>query len=463
LRAAWSISTAGEVSATPAVVDGAIYFPDWAGFFTKADARTGKVIWSYPVSDYTGVAGDVSRSSPAVSRGVVYIGNQGGTQGGGGVLIAIDARTGHRLWTRALDSHPGAILTQSPVVYAGVVYQGLSSQEEGMAAIGGYQCCTFRGSVVAVDARTGRQIWKTYTVPDNGGAVGGYSGGAVWSGTPAVDPARHRVYVTTGNNYEVPDSAKACQVAGGTAAQCLDPGDHINSILALDIRTGAIVWATGTGRFDDWNASCIPGFPPGNCPQNPGPDWDFGDGVHLFTVHTGGGERHLVGAGQKSGEYWAVDADTGAVVWSAAIGPGGNNGGIQWGSATDGQRIYVAEANSAHQPYQLADGSTVTSGSFAALDPATGRILWQVADPSGGVDTAAVSTAGAVVYAGSLTGRMFALDALTGKILWSYQGQGACGAAAAVVNSTVYWGNGYPNRLKFPFVPTPSVLYAFRR
>jgi polyvinyl alcohol dehydrogenase (cytochrome) len=461
LAVRWSVATLGEVSATPAVVGGAVYFPDWAGFFTKVDARTGRVIWSRRVSDYTGVAGDISRTSPAVSHGLAYIGDQGGALGAGARLIAVDAETGERAWSRVVDDHPAAVLTQSPMVYGGVVYEGVSSQEEAAAGTAGYQCCTFRGSLNALDAASGRPLWKTSTVPDNGGAPGGYSGGAVWGGTPAIDPARHRIYITTGNNYEVPRSAKDCQEAGGTAAECLSPDDHINSILALDLRTGAIQWAAGPRRFDDWNGGCIPGFPPDNCPNSPGPDFDFGEGPHLFTMHAGGRTRQVVGAGQKSGEYWAVDAATGEVLWSAAAGPGGFNGGIQWGSATDGKRVYLAQADSARLPYTLPNGQTITSGSFAALDPATGRIRWQIADPTGAGDTAAVTTANGVVYAGSLSGRMFALDAATGAILWQFQGQGASAAGPAVVDGTVYWGNGYSNRLVIPSVPSPSVLYAF--
>jgi polyvinyl alcohol dehydrogenase (cytochrome) len=149
------------------------------------------------------------------------------------------------------------------------------------------------------------------------------------------------------------------------------------------------------------------------------------------------------------------------VLWSAAAGPGGFNGGVQWGRATDGKRIYVAEADSAQLPYTLPNGQTITSGSFAALDPATGRILWQIADPTGASDTGAVTTAGGVVYAGSVSGRMFALDAATGEILWQFQGRGASVAGPAVVAGTVYWGNGYPDRLVIPSVGSPSVLYAF--
>jgi polyvinyl alcohol dehydrogenase (cytochrome) len=435
----WSAPTAGDVSATPAVVGGAVYFPDFGGMFWKLDARTGAVIWSRRVADYTGVTGDVSRTSPAVTGHTVYIGDLSGAH-----LMAIDTRTGDLRWMVQLDSHPAAILTQSPLVRDGVVYEGVSSGEEALAANPTYPCCTFRGSLSAVDAATGAVRWKRFMLPDNGGRPGGYSGNAVWSSTPAVDPSGRTVYITTGNNYDVPASVTACQSAGGSAADCLAPDDHLDAVVALDTRTGRIRWATGVQGFDAWNIGCRAAAPPNNCPNNPGQDFDFGDGAHLFTVRGANGQpRQLVGAGQKSGSYWALDARTGQIVWSAAPGPGSSLGGIEWGTAFDGRRIYLAEANFAALPTKLPDGSTVTAGSFAALDPATGRVLWQVADPAGAGDQGAVSVANGVMFGGSLSGRMFALDAATGALLWQFQGQGSSNAGPAIVGGNVFWGNGY--------------------
>ncbi len=461
LTPAWTIATAGEVSATPAVSAGAVYFPDWAGYLTKAEARTGRVLWSRSIPEYTGIEGNISRTAPAVSHGLVFVGDQGGAVGAGARLLAVDARTGDLVWSQVVESHPAATITQSPIVFEGVVYQGVSSVEFALAGEEGYVCCTFRGSLVALDARTGEIKWKTYTVPDNGGQAGGYSGGSIWGGTPAIDPRRQLVYVTTGQNYAVPPEAKDCQLAGGSPAECLSPDNHKDSILALDLRSGAIEWSAGPQAFDDWNGGCIPGFPPDNCPESPGPDWDFGTGAQLLSIRVDGRRRRVVGAGQKSGQYWLLDAATGEVLWSASVGPGGINGGIQWGTATDGRRIYVAEANFERLTHTLPDGQTITSGSFAALDAATGAILWQVPDPTDGIDTAAVTVANGVVYAGSLTGRMFALDAETGEIRWDFQGQGPSAAGPAVVGGVVYWGNGYPNRLLIPSVPSPSTFYAF--
>jgi polyvinyl alcohol dehydrogenase (cytochrome) len=463
LGAKWTATVHGDVSAVPAVVGGAVYVPDWGGYLNKLDANTGAVVWSFPISTYDGVTGSVSRAAPAVVGNTVYLGDQNG-----GYLFAVNAATGAPVWTTRVDQHPLAILTAGPLVVNGVIYQRVASSEEGVATDPNYPCCTFRGSIVAVSAATGAILWKTYMIPGNDGAPGGYSGGAVWGTTPAFDAASNTLFVTTGNNYTVPQAVKDCQAAGGNSAQCLSPDDHIDAIVALNASTGAIKWATGVQGFDDWNVSCIPGFDPHNCPTNPGPDFDFGSGPNLFTITGPRGLKQLaVGAGQKSGQYWALDAATGAILWSQAAGPGSTLGGIEWGPATDGKRIYIAEENFNGTPYTIPSGQTITSGSWAALDPATGKILWQVPDPShnafgGGNALGPVTVANGVLYAPSMSGSYYALDAANGRTLWSFQGPGAAISGAAVVDGTVYWGNGYAH-LGIPGWLGSTTFYAFSR
>jgi len=153
----------------------------------------------------------------------------------------------------------------------------------------------------------------------------------------------------------------------------------------------------------------------------------------------------MVGIGQKSGDYWALNAATGEILWGTTVGPGGVTGGIQWGTATDGTRIYVAITNSSHLSYTLANGGpTINWGSWAALDPRTGRILWQTADPTeGAVDPGAVSVANGVVYAGSYSGMMHALNASTGQVLFGFASGGSVIDAPSIVAGIVYWGSGY--------------------
>ncbi len=165
----------------------------------------------------------------------------------------------------------------------------------------------------------------------------------------------------------------------------------------------------------------------------------------------------LLGVGQKSSKYWALNPDTGAPVWTTQAGPGGVAGGWQWGSATDGSRIYVAEANSESKPWILPSGDTVTSGFWSALDAYTGEILWQTADPQSGGAPGAVSGSNGVVFGCSAGGNMNALDSNTGAILWSHNSGNTCYGGAAIVDGAVYWGTGYASFGP----PTPGTLFAF--
>jgi polyvinyl alcohol dehydrogenase (cytochrome) len=465
LATKWIFATHGDVSATPAVVGGAVYFPDWGGYINKVNASTGALIWQRKLADYDSSRPSdlVSRTSPAVVGNVLYIGDQAGGSNVDpqpGQVLAINATTGDLLWASEINPHVFTIITQAPVVRNGVVYVGAASAEENAAAfIPGYVCCTFRGSFSALNAATGQVLWTTFMVPQNTTSDVGYSGGAVWGSTPAIDAASNTVYVTTGNNYSVPQSAKDCQDNGGTPAECLDPNDHIDSILALDMTSGQIKWATGVQGFDDWIVSCIPDIAPNPCPTaTPGPDYDFGSGANLFTAKVKGVTRPMVGAGAKSGIYWGLDAATGQILWSTEAGPGSTLGGIEWGTATDGRRIYIAEANFGRQPYPHND-SLPSVGSFAALDPATGQILWQVTDPSGSSPLGAVSASNGVVYAGSMSGHMYALDAANGKVLRDIVGMGSSNAGPAISNDgVVYWGNGYA---RFGLGTGSTEFYAF--
>ncbi|GAB3986198.1 PQQ-binding-like beta-propeller repeat protein [Actinoallomurus acanthiterrae] len=466
LATRWTATMHGDVSATPAVVGGAVYVPDFGGYFTKYDARTGRVIWSHKVSEYTGDEKSFSRTSPAVSGNTVYLGDHYGLHATGSAppvtadaarLLAVDTASGKLRWKSVLDTQFAAWLTQSPLVHDGVIYEGIASGEEDQAAAPTYQCCKFRGNMVAISEHTHKVLWRTYFQPPNGGKPGGYSGAAIWSGTPAIDPVNNTVVITTGNNYAVPASVTRCRKAGGTPEKCFSPDNHMDSIIALDLRTGKLRWATGAKSFDSWNSGCLPGAPPNNCAPDHGPDADFGDAAHISVVNDHGIRRALVGAGQKSGIYWQLDGATGKILWSAAPGPSGQQGGIQWGSATDGRRVYVAESNADSHSYRLPNGKAIDYGSFAALDAVTGKLAWQTADPSKGHDKAPLTVADGVVYAGSTTGHMYALNAATGRVLWDQKGQGSSLAGPAVVDGTVYWGNGYTAKWATP----GTTFYAF--
>src|ERR1700756_1593938 len=441
LKPKWVFTTGGDVSATPTVAGDAVYFPDWAGNLFAVNKNTGRVIWSRKISDYDGVPGAISRVSPAVDDDQLIIGDilSSKETHAGANVIAVDRRTGELRWIRNVETHPAAVITGSPVVFDGVVYIGVSSTEEGLATNPAYPCCSFRGSIVALDEKTGAILWKTFDMPDNGGRTDQYSGGAVWQ-PPAIDPKRGTLFIGTGNNYTAPADVEACQNATPTA-NCAAADDFFDTALALDLKTGQVKWSKKLQGFDTWTVACLtPTGPKANCPVPTSPDFDLGGaGPNLV--------GNIIGFGQKSGIFWALNPDNGNIVWSTPVGPGASLGGIEWGTATDGQRIYVAIANSDHLPYTLVpSGRKITWGAWSALDVATGKILWQTADPTPGtIDRGSVSVANGVMYAGSNSGQMYAFDATTGNILWNFASGGTVIDGPSIVDSVLYWGSGYRN------------------
>lgn len=463
LEPRWVFQAGGDVSATPTVDEQSVYFTDWAGGIYRLDADTGAVRWARKVEDYTGIPGSISRSSPVLDgRRLIF----GDVSGPGAHVVAVDREDARLLWLAEADPHPMARVTQSPIVFRGRVYVGVSSNEAAAATDPAYPCCSFRGSVVALDAETGMVVWRTYM------SAPGYWGAAVWGGTPTVDAERRLVFVTTGNNYSVPGAAAQCvrERPLSDALACLPDDNYFDSVVALDLDTGAVRWATRVQSYDSFNLACgAPGSTDeGNCPSPTGPDYDLGAGSNLFTATVGGRAQDLVGAGQKSGIYWALDRASGRVVWRTQVGPGSPEGGIMWGSAFDGKYLYTANANARRADHALVpSGKHTQTGSWSALDPATGRIVWQTAAPEDNQipgplawTPGPVTVANGVLYAGSMQGNgpMYAMDASDGRILWTFASGGSVNSGPAVANGIVYWGSGYT---RFGFGTPNDKLYAF--
>jgi len=479
----WELDTEGDVSATPTVDGSAVYFPDWGGYLTKVDRITGAVIWSHPLGYWTGVAGDFARASPAIAGNTLIIGTQARFSDpntfNGAHVLGIDKNTGELQWMTQVDPFPFAVVTQSAVVHGDRAFVGVASMEELVASDPNYPCCFFRGSLVSLDVNTGALLWQTYMAP----AGLGFSGNAVWGSTPAVDPKRNSVYIATGNNYTVPQEILDCVAAGGTPEEVRDcimavPGsdqNYFDAIVSLDLNTGAVKWANTVLDFDTWTVACFFGGP--NCPEDAGPDYDFGQGPALYTIGQGNAKQDIVGAGQKSGIYWAVNPDNGQEIWHTQVGPGGELGGLQWGSAVDGNRVYCAVSNSNFIPWTMSTGpgagQTVNGGFWAALDAATGQTLWEVAgDNAPGVTPAfpvpdpiannmgPVSAINGVTFGGAMDaeGTMRAFNSATGEILWEFESGGTVISGAAISDGSVYWGSGYAN---FGLGTPNHKLYAF--
>jgi polyvinyl alcohol dehydrogenase (cytochrome) len=465
----WAARTAGDVSATPAVVDGAVYFGDFGGMLWKLDADTGAVIWSHRVSDYTGIPGDVARTSPSLAGNTLVVGDLRHPD-----MLGVDAETGDLRWITQVHPDPKGIMTGSPVLAGDTIFTGVSAS--GAAGPG----ATFRGAIVALDAQTGQILWRSYSLPDNGGVAGGYAGATMFS-PPAVDLRAGLVYGTFGQPYTEPAAVTACHAAhGGFDESCEQPGSYLKSVVAFDMKTGAPRWSHRLQGHDPWLRACgdLPPIVTWCAPEFDGEKWDVGgSGVNVMRLrmerpqgdddersHDGEERsRDVVGVGAKSGVYTLLDATTGRFIWNTLIGPGGDQGGMEWGTAFDGRRIYVSITNHHHIPYKLTQNGiitneTVTGGSWAALEPQSGTIVWQTPDPQvetlpgvgvvGVWDLAPVTVANGVVYVASMAklatqNQMFALDAATGAILWQFGAGSSVNAGPAVVNGSVYWGSGY--------------------
>jgi len=468
LQVDWVYDAGGYVSAFPVVKGDMTYFVsrDAATGATlhAVNHRTGEAVWSNPISNY--VSGTDARVSPAIHGNLLILGSLMTTEGA--QVFAVNRITGEEVWQTGMDEHPTSIITTSPTVFKNNVYVGVSSLEEVFAAFPGYVCCTFIGSMASLDARTGEILWQTYTAPERPAGTAPddwYSGNSVWGSSPAIDPKRNAVYIGTGNNYETPNHLEDCiadaetltteeerEAAKLVCQEDIDvPGNLFDAIISFDLDTGDINWANKLWSSDSWNVACAPFLVPGgvsaNCPDPFSPDYDFGQAPMLFTT-TGDAPRDLVGAGQKSGVFWALDPDNGEIVWSTIPGPGGILGGMQWGSATDGDRVYGTITGGFGVSYDIVDVNGdvtegVTGGSWWAADAATGEILWQTAAPDSSLLQGGVSVANGILFSGTGGGLMIAMDASTGEILWDMQTSGSIVSAPSIVNGKLIWGTGY--------------------
>jgi polyvinyl alcohol dehydrogenase (cytochrome) len=458
----WVFTTHASVASTPTVDGDYVYATDLKGYIYKLNRADGTEVWETTASAITGKKGSLTRNTAAITDTALIFGDQLGA-----TVMAINKSDGKKQWAKTLPITGSGHITSSPMVYNGRVYVGVASFEEGTILFEGRKGPSFQGSVWVLDATSGDVLWSKPTVPT------GYTGGGVWSSPIVVDAARGSIYVTTGDNYTVPDSVSQCLNDLGTnqdptsqavlakQVACLASDDYVDSVVAYDMNNGNVKWARRLQGADAWNAYCLFNNAK-KCSFSGSTDWDFGAGANLIDATINGQHKQLVGAGQKNGIYWALDPDTGATVWAAQAGPPSLEGGIEWGTATDDQRVYVGEANFPNKTFTLLDGKTTWNhGLWAGIDAATGTVLWQTKPPKhsgthGQTVSGAISVANGVVYGGSLGGFFVAMDAATGKILWSFQSGGSVIDAPSIVDGVLYWGSGYghighPNNQLYAF------------
>jgi polyvinyl alcohol dehydrogenase (cytochrome) len=451
LKWAFNLGAVTVARSQPAAVGGRLFLTSATGMVYSLDAASGCTYWAFQAT--AGLRGGVVIGD-AAGKPAVFFGEANGT------AIALDALSGALLWKVHPVDHFAAIATAAPQFYKGALYLGYSSFEEALGGDPNFECCTFRGSVVALNAATGERLWQTFTIPEAPKPVGknaagkqqyGPSGAAVWS-TPTIDEDLGVLYVATGDNYSNPTTASS------------------DAILAMDLKTGKLRWSKQFTAGDAFNNGCA-SPQPANCPKDAGPDFDFGQPPIL--VRLSEGRRALVIA-QKSGMVHAVDPDQeGKILWQTRASSGGVFGGSQWGSASDGQKIYVAISDvgvgGVADP-KAAFGFRLTldpkkGGGLYALDLATGKIVWSAKPKPCGegrtdcspAQSAAVTVIPGVVFAGSVDGHLRAYSTATGEILWdtdtareypTVNGKPANGgsmdaAGPAVVNGMVYVNSGY--------------------
>ena len=393
LKLKWAFGFPTGVSSfgQPTVVSGRVFVGTDIGYVYSLDAKSGCVYWSYQTKGSIRNAISLGPVKTASAKYAVYFGDAHAN------VYAVDAQTGAELWIKKVDDHFAARITAAPTLYDGRLYVGVSSSEEFSAATPDYPCCTSRGSVVALNASTGAQVWKTYVVDEpkptrkNSKGVQLYApaGGSVWN-SPTIDPKRKAVYFGTGDSETEP------------AAKTSD------SIMAADMNTGKILWVYQAQEGDAYLSTCSQNKTE-NCPENVGPDLDIGNSPVLRTLSNG---KSIVVAGTKDGNVFALDPDKkGAVVWKivASQNPPGTPlqrlNGIVWGGAADQQNVYYG----------------LSGGGMVAIQLTTGERLWYTRFDTGGQrvsNAAAASAIPGVAFVGGTDGKLHALSTTDGKQLW---------------------------------------------
>lgn len=440
LKLKWAFGLPGATSGgtQPAVANGRVYIGDAEGDLFALDAKSGCVFWQFEAE--AGIRSAVTLGERSGGGLTAWFGDQAAN------MYAVDAATGKLLWKVKVDDYPQAAITAAPALYQGRLFVPVSSREEAKVADPRYPCCAFRGSLLALDAATGKRIWKTWTIEGKaitgtknsaGTMIMGPSGAPVWN-TPTIDAERNVIYAGTGNNYSPPAT------------------EFSDSVLAIDMTSGKIKWHRQQTENDIWNGTCRRSDrEAAACPDAEAPDVDFSVSPVLVKAANG---RSMLIAGNKSGMIWALDPDRqGAAIWQQQAGKGSSGGGVLWGLAVDGKSIFV--------PNGYFDAkSPDASGGMAALDLETGHMLWTTPNPPCGdrklckpSHPAAVTAIPGAVFSGTMDGQFYAYAADTGKIIWQFNsardyatvngitanGGSMSNSGATVVDGMVYVQSGY--------------------
>ena len=404
LKWAYGLPREQQPRGQPSVIGGRLFVGSQAGAVYALDAKTGCTHWQFfPEAGLRSATSVGPHEMPDGRMGyaVYFVDSQA-------YVYALDADTGEQLWRTRVEDHPSTRGTGALTLYDGKLFVPMTGIGEAMSGANPeYGCCTFRGSMTAVDAATGEILWKTYTIPEPeprgtssaGVPLYGPAGVGIWN-APTVDAARGLIYSGTGPAYAD---------AGSTP-------ETTDAVVAFDMETGAIRWIN---QFtpDVWLANCDNDADNPNCPTNQGPDLDFSASPILTRTSDG---NEIIVIPQKSGMVHALDpANGGKTLWSYRAGPGGPVGGV-WGSAVDGDRMYVAVGGFFNEE----------TGGIHAIDIRTGQRLWYtppqplLCDPPGprcsATQAAAVTAVPGAVFSGSADGGLRAYAAEDGEVIWTF-------------------------------------------
>jgi len=404
LKWTYAYPNATKARSQPVIGYGAAYVGSDDGTVYAFDLETGCARWMFKASAEVRT-GIVLVDGPTP---MVYFGDLTSK------LYAVEALTGELTWSRRMDDHPSATLTGTPAFHDGTLYVPVSSLEVVPAADPEYECCTFRGHLDAVDAKSGEVKWQFWAISEeprrserDGKASYAPSGAPMWT-SPTIDAKRGVLYAGTGENYSSPADQNS------------------DSIFAIDLASGRRVWHRQTIAGDAWNVACMMEENP-NCPSERGPDFDHSSSPLLIDV---GGGKQVLAVGHKNGIVYGLDPDAkGKVLWETKIGRGSIQGGVHWGMAAEGTTVYVPinDMNNTRNG-DLLDPNAARPG-MHAVDARTGRKLWSnvqsnvcgegrpFCDP--GVSAAVTAVPGAVI-AGHMDGWIRAYSRNSGKRLWEF-------------------------------------------
>ena len=447
LKWAFGFPGANSALAQPVIVGGKMFFGSDTGTIYSVNAKTGCIYWTFKASATVRTA--ISIGAVTSGHYTLFFGDLKAN------VYAIDFQTGKQVWRVKVDDHPLARITGAPKLWNQRLYVPVSSVEEVSAGNARYECCTFRGSLVALEGATGKQIWKSYSIPDaaaptsknkSGTQRHGPSGGAIWL-SPTIDVSRRLIYVGTGNGYSDPATK------------------FTDAVIAFDLDSGVNKWSQQLTPGDGWNFGCSSAAG-ANCPEDHGPDVDIGASPIS--------RKGVLVVGQKSGVVYGLDPNNnGKLLWQTRIGKGGALGGIQWGMAADDKTVFVALSD--RKP-----GKWEEEGGLFALDILTGKKLWNTPAPKpaclgkpncGAAQMAPVTLIPGVAFSGSMDGHLRAYSAKDGKIIWDFdtlrefetvngvkaKGGSLSATGVIVVNGMAYVNSGYGALAGMP----GNVLLAF--